>query len=79
MSYNGYKNYETWNVVVWISNDERLYHIAEDCVDYEEFQNMMLELDSLSTPDNVDWFDSELDKHAINEACFAEDEVDEYA
>ena len=37
MSYNGYRNYETWNVVLWISNDERLYHMAEDCADYEQF------------------------------------------
>lgn len=79
MSYNGYKNYETWNVILWISNDERLYHMAEDCADYEQFRDMMLELDSLSTPDNVAWFDSKLDKQAINEACFVDDEVDEYA
>ena len=79
MSYNGYKNYETWNVVLWISNDEGLYHMAEDCADYEQFRDMMLELDSLSTPDNVAWFDSKLDKQAINEACFVDDEVDEYA
>ena len=79
MSYNGYRNYETWNVVLWINNDERLYNIAKDCFDYEEFRDVMLELDSLSTPDNVAWFDSKLDKQAINEACFADEEVDEYA
>jgi len=60
MSYNGYKNYETWNVVLWISNDEGFYNIAKDCVDYEDFRNTMLEFDSLNTPDNVAWFDSKL-------------------
>lgn len=73
MSYNGYKNYETWNVVLWISNDERLYGFSLGCADYEEFQLMMRELGSLKTPDSVAWNDSCLDIDAINEACFAEE------
>jgi len=76
MSYNGYKNYETWNVVLWISNDEGLYNIAKDCVDYEDFRNTMLEFDSLNTPDNVACFDSKLDISAIDEACFVNETDD---
>ena len=76
MSYNGYKNYETWNVVLWISNDEGFYNIAKDCVDYEDFRNTMLEFDSLNTPDNVAWFDSKLDISAIDEACFVNETDD---
>ena len=26
--YNWWKNYETWNVALWIANDESLYNIA---------------------------------------------------
>lgn len=26
---NGWKNYETWNVVLWLGNDEVLYHTAK--------------------------------------------------
>jgi hypothetical protein len=25
-TYNGWKNYETWNVVLWLFNDERLHN-----------------------------------------------------
>lgn len=28
MSYNGYSNYETWNVALWLNNDEDLYFTA---------------------------------------------------
>jgi hypothetical protein len=28
MAYNGYKNWETWNVALWLANDEPLYKAA---------------------------------------------------
>lgn len=41
MSYNGHKNYETWNVSLWIDNDEGLHSIAKECKDYREFINVV--------------------------------------
>ncbi len=29
MSYNGYRNYHTWNVALWVSNDEPMYRAAQ--------------------------------------------------
>jgi len=36
-SYNGWENYETWNVALWINNTENLYHLASECGDYQTF------------------------------------------
>ena len=30
--YNGHKNYNAWNVALWLSNDEGLYRLACDCI-----------------------------------------------
>ncbi len=35
--YNGWENYETWNVALWINNDEGLYNIAREAGDYQSF------------------------------------------
>ena len=32
MSYNGHKNWNMWNVSLWINNDEGLYDLARDYV-----------------------------------------------
>ena len=37
ISYNGWNNYETWNVALWINNEEGLYHLSQECGGYEEF------------------------------------------
>ena len=29
MSYNGWKNWETWNVALWLGNDEGLYSASK--------------------------------------------------
>lgn len=30
--YNGYKNWNHWNVSLWINNDEGLYRLAKECI-----------------------------------------------
>ena len=66
-TYNGWKNYETWNVSLWIQNDEGFYSIAQGCSDYIELlihlQNNFID----ETPDRVDFEDDSLDYEALNE------------
>lgn len=76
MGYNGYKNYETWNVCLWISNDEGLYNMSRSCANYDEFVDNIRDCGMMETPDGVSWNDSGLDIQEINAACFAEDAED---
>ena len=62
--YNGWKNYETWNVALWIGNDERLYNLARFCKNYEAFKE---NVHSSESGDGVSWDDSELDIEALDE------------
>ncbi len=70
-TYNGWKNYETWNVALWIGNDEGLYHLAKALHNtrhpYETFVEEMRELGQTETPDQVAYNDSGLDTEALDE------------
>ncbi len=69
-TYNGWKNYETWNVALWIGNDEGLYRLAKEAGSYQSFRATMREMGSLGgteTPDGVAYNDARVDTAAINE------------
>jgi len=77
--YNGYANYATWNVILWISNDEGLYSLSRSCSNYDEFQEYLRREGgaiAYETPDNVAWNDSGIDTSEVNSSCFAEDADD---
>ena len=40
-TYNGWANYETWNVALWIQNDEGLYNLALTLSDYQELVDVL--------------------------------------
>jgi hypothetical protein len=75
--YNGYSNYATWNVVLWILNHEGYYHHANGCSCYNEFIDTMRELGSIETPDNVAWNDTGIDRYEVDEACFTKEVVND--
>jgi hypothetical protein len=68
--YNGWKNRETWNVNLWLANDERLYQMVLAYgkeMNYRDFATNYLVYTSAGTPDGVAWLDESLDYEALDE------------
>ena len=66
--YNGWKNYETWNVALWLGNDESLYELARECKTYKTLRNSLLEDYGLEkTRDGVSFDDPVLDVEELEE------------
>jgi hypothetical protein len=64
--YNGWTNYETWNVALWIGNDEGLYDIARRCDDYQDFVDSTEDFIT-ETPDGVSFTSDKLNWIELNE------------
>ena len=67
-TYNGWTNYETWNVALWLGNDANLYELAGMYREhgYKSLSHMLMEL-TPATPDGVKWNDSKLNVIELNE------------
>jgi hypothetical protein len=69
--YNGWENYETWNVALWINNDEGLYHLASECGDYETLVHRLYEYYGVrETKDGVKFNDPAVNVIQINSDVF---------
>jgi hypothetical protein len=71
-TYNGYANYQTWNVCLWIANDQFLYGLASQCESYNDFKILLRDIfDSNDmkheTPDSVSWNDSGINLAELQE------------
>jgi hypothetical protein len=65
MAYNGWKNYQTWNVALWIGNDESLYNSARGYKNYLKWvEDMGLRREK--TPDGVLWDSAKLSYAELN-------------
>lgn len=74
MTYEGWKNYQTWNVSLWINNDYGLYIAA--CEFMKKNANsrnpyrMFIKaegLEGLTTPDKIKWNGTKLAYSELNE------------
>ena len=65
-TYNGWANWETWNVSLWIQNDASLYDAAKTCRTYQELVELLYDCGSKETPDGCRWDDPKIDGLEIN-------------
>jgi hypothetical protein len=81
--YNGWANYETWNINLWIQNDEGLYGFVRDGLEElldrcgNDWENVSLTdlkelvrdaFGSNKTPDGVSVMDAAIDWNEISDA-----------
>ncbi len=74
-TYNGWANYETWNVSLWMQNNMFLYNTAVACVEYksdtetpyQKFIRCMTNCEQFTTRDDVSWDDELINHDEINE------------
>ncbi len=66
--YNGWKNRSTWNVALWIGNDEGMYTHAKGFakLGYEALARDLKDIGIIETPDNVSYSDPTLDIKALD-------------
>ena len=71
--YNGWKNRQTWNVALWIGNDEPLYRAAvafSQSFKGRAVYKAFIDHEGMSgskTPDGIKWDGQKLDYRALNE------------
>ena len=69
--YNGWNDWTTWNVALWIRNDLCYYNIAKDCKDYMDcLFEMHSMIGSFATPDGADWGEANIEEmNEVIEEC----------
>lgn len=71
--YEGWKNYATWNVSLWLNNEYNIYTAAVEFMkDYKgrhPYKDFIVDcgLDAQRTPDKIKWAGKDLDYTALNQ------------
>jgi len=73
MTYEGWENYASWNVSLWINNEEPMYRGAVEFMKDYKGERPYLDfcrdsgLDAQTTPDRVKWVSTQLDYKSLDE------------
>ena len=65
--YNGYANYKTWNVSLFLSSDENLYNMVKYYDSWAKVKEVLLEVGITKTSDDVPFDDIELDTKELDD------------
>ena len=74
--YSGWKNYASWNVMLWIDNDYSTYQAAVSFMQDYKGKRPYIDfcrdsgLDTQKTPDRINWISAKLDYEALNSAMW---------
>ena len=71
--YNGWTNYKTWNVALWLNNDEAFRSIASNCKDFADFKEYMKTCMVTCTGDGVYFADEDIDAANLNNHFWSEE------
>jgi len=69
-SYNGWANYETWNVALWLQNSENLYYLCCEMDNYVDTIDALKDEGIVETPDGVRYGDPKVNIVEINSKVF---------
>jgi hypothetical protein len=64
--FNGWKNWETWNVALWLQNNYAHYKVARQ---YDSYDRLIPRLECIfgqMTPDGARWMDPIIDTAALD-------------
>lgn len=65
-TYEGWANWETWNVALWVQNDEVLYSVARECREWSQLRDWLEDCGMFETPDHVRFDNWRLDCDALD-------------
>ena len=71
-TYNGWANYQTWSVALWLDNDYYNYQYALQAKDYKHFVELITEygensFNKVFNGDKVAWTDEKLNIEELDE------------
>lgn len=66
-TYNGYANYATWNVSMYINNDESIYNFVNQFDTWKKCKQALNQLGITKTSDNISFDDPDLDTNELDE------------
>ena len=65
--FHGWKNWETWNVALWLQNNYAHYKVARQYDRYDALIPRLERIFGQMTPDGARWMDPTIDTAALDE------------